>query len=496
MEERNVILTVNISDILTSALAKWRMILLIGLLCGVGMLIYEVRLDLLARSDASKIVFAPEPTNTDITDELERAFLDDNAEAVRKSVTGYKKLVSANNDYQNKSIFMQIDPYAAPRTRGSFVIRVPGGATEFELRQLADAYIRETERYEYIEDLAEAMGTEPRYLKEIYKLSVTDNALVEAADTEEDEGTASVPSWAAVMTTEKYDSITLELLVRGRTDAEAERIFTEVSGIITETAPAVVKSDLPHTIEASGSVNEVIRDKWLVEQQTNVLKAVSSYDNTITTTRTNSEKLRKPSRRRYSKFQARTGGIDLKKVVSAVPAGMLAALILFIVAALLTPFVIGYDEPDSRFGLKKLGAYSGELKERPFAAVDRFIYKHFGGDSFDTREHCDRFTAMNIRGAFPEGTRLVLVPEGVSADETRDLSERLSAAAEWAGAGNEFESSDSVEMLTVDNPDGPAADIGRVILVMKRNSTKKKDLRQSLAQLHRFGREVAGYLML
>ena len=500
--------SVNVKDMFCSALLRWRLILLAGILFAALGGAYEwrsVRKAAASRNTASQDSHAEE-----------QAAYSANVAAFKKSIAGIRQLIVKDNEYLENSVFMQIDPYAVAKSEGLVTLEVTGHTDAYELQKLAGRYIGAFGSADTQDLIAEENGMEPRYLAELETLSIEDivvesggavtvlsrgNGITEGTDSSKvgDGGAAGTGSGSsaeaaggeAVQTEsdssakEMISTVTLRLTIIGMTAEQSGKIYADAMSEL-EKAGEAIRETQPHKADFAEPVTRIRIDTSILDKQAARLNLCVTYNTNLQNALNQSRVIEKPSGGALSRR------ISKKKVVMAGAAGVLAMFALLLLLYLLDPRVKSEDDLAQQHGLKKLGACSRVVRQGPFAAIDWYILRSVGGHRDVSDEDAAAMIGINIEN-FAGSAKKILVTGMAPEDRVRAISE--AAASQLLKDGSAIELSAEPNVLDRTEARKELAACDAVLLVESRGKTRYSEVREELRLAADMGRDVIGYVI-
>ena len=329
-------------------------------------------------------------------------------DSLKKQIETLRNQVRSQQEYLDNSLLMQLQPYDF--YEASLVIYVdtdyqilPG--MEYQNINPAHAIVKSYESLllgsDCLQAMADAMDTEPRYLKEL--MTITCN-----------------------YDTESSNANVMQIIAKAADEAQAQQLLellTQQLGVQQKNISASVGSHRYRIVEQA---TRQAFDQALADQQ----KAENERLTTLLTSQTNAQtsqaELKAPS------LQSDNGKAVLKKTIVFAVVGAVAAVFLGVV--ILWVRHIGSAKVYScrtlldRTGVKILGAVS---LDAPCNPIDKMLIQLEGRQLGDTQSQA-ALLAANIR-AIGKGSQTVLLTGGADAQVLLQALKEAGVQAEFAG---------------------------------------------------------------
>lgn len=401
MENRNNDHMIYLKDLIFTALYQWKKLLIGAIALAVLLGGFQGIAGLIDLTDPKTLESITKQNKIQLERyEAEVKSLDMQIETLRGQIR-------SQQEYLDNSLLMQLEPYAY--FEASLVVYVqtdyhimPG--MTYQTPDKAPDIIRAYEALllgnDCLQAMADAMGTEPRYLKELLVLNQTANTQ---------------------QTTVQSESNVLSVVAKAPTQEQAQQLLELLLEQVMLQQQSISASVGTHQLTVVEQATRSAIDLKLAETQQAENDRLTALLTAQTTAQTSQATLSKPT------LQADGGKAVLKKaiiftVIGGVLAVFLGVVILWI-GHISSDKVYSARTLSDRTGVKILGTSASQI---PAAAIDRKLRKLEGRDLADASAKA-QLLALNIR-KLAEGASTVLLTGTACAQDRQALVAELSQA--------------------------------------------------------------------
>lgn len=409
-------------------------------------------------------------------------------ESLEKEVENIKTSLESQNEYMEKSVLMNINPYDEYVTAAAFYVGtdyqiMPGMAyqnpnTASSIMQAYMSMIQNGDMYQYVlNGMSDPLDR--RYLQEL--VTVTPNLENNMFDIR------------VISSSEEGASSIMELIMNSLN--EYSQVITQAIGphtlkVMSSSArPGTDMAQTPEAMETAGipGVYTTV-DLELEKQQQEQSVRIAELNQSLADKTKELSELKAPSISLPSK-----GGVVKSAVKYTVLGGVLGGFlsVFFICVAFLMSDKLGSDkELRRRYGLMVLGMFDSGDKKKPFAFVDRFLDRLEGtaGRKMDRETVCS-VVAANVMNYAGDAKQLLLITSdsGVNLEAVKDdIAPVLTGLTVTAG-GNLDSQADAIRK---------AASCDAVILVEKRKGSSFSGIERELDIVRSLDKKVLGCIVL
>lgn len=347
-------------------------------------------------------------------------------DSLEKQIETLRAQVRSQQEYLNNSLLMQLQPYGF--YEASLVLYID---TDYQIlpdmsyqspnqtKAIVLAYESLLLGNDCLQTMADAMNTEPRYLKEMLTLEYS----------EESEAT---------------DANILRIVGRAATQEQAQQLLELLTGQVAELQKSISSSVAKHSYSIVEQATRKAFDLTLADQQKAENDRLTNLLSAQTAAQSSQAALTPPS------LQSDSGKAVLKKtVIFAVIGGVLAVffgVVILWVGHIASSKVYSCRTLADRTGIKLLGALPGKLPGNP---IDRKLLQLEGRTLRDPQTQASML-ALSIRNQ-SEGNTKLLLTGSTDAGARQVLVEALAKAMPQAtliNAGDILEDVSALEALS------------------------------------------------
>ncbi len=447
---------VDIKALLYGMLKAWRPILGLALGCAVLLGGYRASRSLADQKDGEYVSEQQEQYEADLL------VYESAKESYEQEISNIINSLAGQQEYLQDSILMKISPYEKCTASADLYIKtayqiMPG--MDYQDPDYTDAlvkaYVSAVKEDALLEGVADSLGIELRYLKEL--ITVT-----------EDRESGVVTVTVAHQDVESARML-LELLLEG---------LESKTEILAESVGA-------HEVVVLSRVTDSVVDLTLSDSQQRIADSMTTLQESLEEKQQALDQLSAPSLSAVSRTTALTAGIKY-----GVMGGILGIMLGAFAACLFWLFCDKADdgsEVEAVFGFRELGAFA-DRKKRWFSRVDRMVDRLFGKRPADDDGTVYRRIETRLRYYYPDARSLYLSAMGRES-LTEELAGRLAKAfpermIRWGGSLAE----DPEALALASGGDG-------VILVVERGGTTYQDIQRETEAAGGCGTRILGFIL-
>ncbi len=487
MEKKNTSdeFSVNLRDLLCAVLLKWRLLLLAGVLFAGVYALYTMR-----PSGGSS---APAESEQSGEASLQMDQYKANMAALDLSIAGLRELLAEANSYLSESVLMKIRPYSKAVSRGTAEIRA-GSGDPADLAHLTDMAIRILKDYDTLSEMADELGTEPKYISELISVEVSrsgsgQNTVIKTGDEVQESDSVQTVTIKHEDITDTGGHAALISIETIGTDEETAHMLYEKAGEMLKERFGEDDRVKSGTVEISSAVTTVEIDRTLFAKQAEAFNQVTSLNKSLQNALDESRVVEKPE---TASDQGKSAGFSLKKTAAAGLAGILAAAVLFAFLFVVSPSVRSGDDIRRMFGIRCLGDYGTKTAHKLLRGVDRAVIRFVRGESERETGETDALIAQGIRN-LAEGKKVLVTGSGNPGDissfagNIRELL--MKAGSETAilcepGLGKRADAAKA------------AAESDAVLLAEAAGKASVREVKEEIECARDAGADVLGYVLL
>jgi hypothetical protein len=465
---------INLRDLFFVVLKKLGIISLVGIILAGALFAYKY---ISSSNDANVLdVSAKLDGETDI-EYSDRVKNVNHAEDIINSIEVLNNQIDSQRVYVADSILMQIDTEKEAVTTASFLISVDDNLTTGLDNALALSYEQDIETGEYLNGLADELGTKQGYLVELIKADTSSSDSV-VVNTSGEFGSAGI----------------LKITVIGPSTDYTDKIMDEILEEINVKSVELNASMAPHTITLSARQSSYIVDNTTRDLQYSVTsrfetlqKQIDSYDDSLDDIASDLGVDNKDSLYKYFTYN------DDSWSGSALGSAIKFAVIGFVIGAFLVACVIVIDyifgkkfSTQSKFfsrfpGINKIGVAKPAKKGSAYAKA---IDIKTGDDNHLSDENSVKLMSANVKN-LTSGMDKVLFTGTADAEKVKELVKALNIKADVKASI--FEDPSCLESI---------ADYDGIILVEQRDYSDRKLIAEELELISNADTKLIGAIVL
>lgn len=448
---------IDLKDLMFAVLHKWRPIILVAVLLAVLLGGFKGATTYKEQNDPDVIKEAEEKYQDDLE------LFNKNKETCEREIENLKTDIANQQEYLEKSIWINMSPYDVCESRVDLYI-----TTDYEIMPgmvyqnmdytdtILQAYQALLTSSAVMEDIAEKVGTEPRYLKELISVSVGTNS-------------------------GKLNHL-LTISVKHTTKQDAQKVMNEIIDHMNDMQEQVVASIGEHTVNTVNKGVSASVDLTLADKQRSETERLTTLNDSLETKQKSLEDMEEPEKTVSSRTAALKSGIKY-----AILGGVLGGFVVVFfvcVAFLLSDKVYSARELKNRYKIKILGTMP--IKNRKvFGKIDAWLNRLEGRASSVDEEAEYALIAANIRN-YAENMKSILVTGSVDAAVLQTVADKLSSdldGVDMVVGGNMLQDVETIKKL-------PECD--GVVLVEQCMSTKYSTVELEIERTTDLQKSVVG----
>lgn len=448
---------IDLKDLMFAVLHKWRPIILVAVLLAVLLGGFKGATTYKEQNDPDVIKEAEEKYQDDLE------LFNKNKETCEREIENLKTDIANQQEYLEKSIWINMSPYDVCESRVDLYI-----TTDYEIMPgmvyqnmdytdtILQAYQALLTSSAVMEDIAEKVGTEPRYLKELISVSVGTNS-------------------------GKLNHL-LTISVKHTTKQDAQKVMNEIIDHMNDMQEQVVASIGEHTVNTVNKGVSASVDLSLADKQRSETERLTTLNDSLETKQKSLEDMEEPEKTVSSRTAALKSGIKY-----AILGGVLGGFVVVFfvcVAFLLSDKVYSARELKNRYKIKILGTMP--IKNRKvFGKIDAWLNRLEGRANSVDEEAEYALIAANIRN-YAENMKSILVTGSVDAAVLQTVADKLSSdldGVDMVVGGNMLQDVETIKKL-------PECD--GVVLVEQCMSTKYSTVELEIERTTDLQKSVVG----
>ena len=451
---------IDLKELLFTLLYRWRPIVLAAVLLGLLLGGYKVVNGLRSQQDETAVEEAREQYDMDL------AAYNRNVASSEWDIEKLKRALQNQQDYNDASVLMQIDPYNKPRAAADILIRLdsaewemyPDGVSMDPTDSLVKLYASNLVQRLDWSGLEKKTDVESRYLKELVGVG-----------TDYSSNTVTID---VVYSDEETAEMILDEILRQLDRRKGE--FASVAGNYTA---SVVNRNL-----------SFIMDTGLEDKQKQNTDKIFSYQKDLLDKEKALKDLEEPEvPQEISKKKVAVQGVKFALIGGVGGAFLLA--FYFCMIYVLSGKLHTDDELKDRFRVKILGVFALPVKTGVLCGIDRWLERLEGKAVRPSEEAVLKRVTLNIQNYVGEAKKLLLtgtVSEDILKELAGKLSESLPGIRLVVGADMN-KAADTLQLL---------AECDGVILVEKREASKCAQIQKEKESIDALKKPIIGCMVL
>lgn len=363
---------IEIKDLLWEFLRRWRLIVVLALVCGVGLAAYQYRIDM-NKTDVVTVKKTQE--------ELEKSMGTQDLDEVSGAVA-IKNQLDQKGAYMDTSVLMQINPYEEHVVLLQYYIQAETEALASDVTEAYVAYVQDGYLAQNVADNGSHEIT-PVYMTELISMAMDMGGLYINTGNASQNINLSIP--------ESGYEHSVSVKVVGRTTEEALSIATDVKAALSAYAQKINSTIGTHQLSLLEECSVTVVDQTLAELQNRNAVAIKTLTNNLDSMknemtgdqislyvyRTTVLKENETVQSGSVTTVAKTAAISVKHAVIGVVVGAVLACGLIFAFYLFAAALRNSGEVKTLYGVKLLGCVNITAfeKKKVFGFVDRFIRK-------------------------------------------------------------------------------------------------------------------------
>lgn len=394
--------------------------------------------------------------------------------ALERTVENLESSIMEQNEYIAEAPIMQINPYNEFVSTAEILIESKAAESR-DIDNVIKSYMYALSNGDYIEKVAEKLGTEQRYIKELINV---DGGI----DSDDNVGRGQI-----VLGTKDDETIkgVLQICIVGADRQKTEELLSAVLDemkLLNDTFnTTIVNHKLTVLREATG---EQVDTELLIRQQS-VRENVGSLQKSLADFSKSLQEIQPP-------VDEHTAGNSEKAMLKYAVLGFLgggfAAVFFVCVMYVLNDRVVSDKEIINRFRLKSLGVFSKTPKKRAFGFVDNWLHRLAGDDKSWSDKAVLEMIITNINNY--AASKNVLFITGQASQELIDK-----VCAQLCSALPEVRFVSERDMIANASARRRMAECEAIVLVEERAISKYSGIKQELEIARNVGVEVVGVIV-
>lgn len=357
---------IEIKDLLWEFIRRWRIIVILAVICGVALTAYQYRLDI-NKTDVVTVKKSQE--------ELEKAMGEQDLDEVTAAVALLRQL-NQKSEYMEKSVLMKVNPYEENAVILQYYV---DAETDKMATDVSDAYKAYVENDLLAQAIAEA---------ETYELETV--YLAELISVEKEAGHIYINAKdesvnLAIQPREAEHSINIKVV--GQTAEQAEKIANDVKDGLNKYSSTVSGTVGVHQLKLIEESTGIVIDQSLAEQQNwnaTAIKTISnnldSMKNEMTSEQVSLYVYRTTVTEKVDVTKdsvAKSASISIKHLIIGVLIGIILACCIIFVLYLFAAALRSDEEIKLLYDTRVLGCVDDSTfqKKKLFGFVDAFVLK-------------------------------------------------------------------------------------------------------------------------
>jgi len=389
---------IDLKDLMFAVLYKWKPILLVAIVLA------------LALGGVKGALTYNKQNDPEVIEENEKKYEDDmalyekNKETCEREIENLKVDIANQQEYLDKSIWINMSPYDVCESRVDLYIStgyeiMPG--MDYQNLDYTDtilqAYQAMLTSSAVMEDVADSVGTEPRYLNEL--VSVT------------------------IGTTSGRLNHLLTISVKHTSKENAEKVMNELLSHMNSMQGRITASIGEHTVKTVNNGVSASVDLTLADKQRSETERLTKLNDSLEEKQKSLSEMEEPEKTASSKKAALKDGIKFA-VIGGVLGGFVVVFFVC-VAFVMSDKVYSAKELKNRYRVKILGIMPVQKKKKA-GKIDTWLH-HLEGRVTDVDENVEyALIAANIRN-YAENMSTVLVTGNVDGALLNTVAEKLEA---------------------------------------------------------------------
>lgn len=407
---------IDLKDLMFAVLHKWRPVILAAVLLAVLFGGFKAATTYKAQNDPETIKEAEEKYQ----DELE--LYEKNKENAEREIENLKRDISNQQEYLEKSIWINMSPYDICEARIDMYVMtdyaiMPGMTYQNPdyTNTILDIYRAMLTGSAVMENVAKAMGSEPRYLNELVSVNTGSNRV-------------------------------LTISVKHTTKKDADKLLDEFLSHMSGMRDQIAASVGEHTINTVNRSVSTYVDLGLADRQKSETDRLRNLNNSLEEKQKALDEMKEPEKAVSSRSAAIKSGVKYF-VLGGVLGGFMVVFFICVVFVM-SDKLYSAKELKHRYGVKILGALPRKGKKTP-GKIDAWLNRMEGRASAVNEAVEYNLIAANIRN-YTENMKTILITGSGNAEVVKQASEKLIAELPEMNVimgGNMFEDVETLKKL-------------------------------------------------
>ena len=481
---------IEIKDLLWEFARRWRLIIIMAVVCGLALGAYQYRADM-NKTEVKSVKKSQE--------ELEKAMGEQDLDEVTAAVA-MKRQLDQKSLYMEESILMRVNPFEENAVYLQYFI----DAEDVELaRSISEAYVAYVENGTVAQHMIAdgSYDVKPMYIAELISIvKEDDNAYVSGKDKSQNIS-VNVPS-------EKKES-SFSVKVIGENFEMAETLATEVKAALEEYSTKEVAVIGEHQLKLIAENSSVFADQALAELQNwnatsikNISNNLDSMKNEMTgdqislyvyRTTVLAEENAMPS---TNDTVVKVATVSMKHIVIGAIVGVILACGIIFVLYLFAAKLRNSEEIKTLYSIKVLGCVDGTKfqKKKLFGFVDAIIKKLENGNkkTLTYDQEIQMICANVVLDCQKQGTKEVFLTSSTEETLPKEVVEIIVSKCKEKDICVTTGTAITYDAKALEN----AAKIGHVVFIEKERVSFYDELYSEIALCQEHGIHVAGMVVI
>ncbi|MDO4269088.1 MAG: hypothetical protein Q4C73_11505 [Eubacteriales bacterium] len=455
---------IDVKDLFFSVLYQWRLLLLAAVIGAAVLGGYKTVRGSAGQTDP--VALEPE------TEKL--AQYDAEKLALEKTVGNLMNNIEEQNRYLAEAPLMQINPYKEAEATAELLVVSSEGTPE-NLGNVLQAYQYALGDGAYLQETAETLGTELRYLQELITVQGSRGL----------DGDVMINSFRVEMPEDGSTEGILSLRAIGPDSQMAERLLEAMLAEAESLQENLAVELGAHTVSLLRRSEGELVDTGLMTRQKTVRDNVSTLTDSLTAFEKKLDELTPPAAENVQQAAAKS---TVKYAVIGFVAGGFAAAVAVCALYILNDKVTSEKEIVNRYRIKNLGEFSQVHRKRALGAVDDWLHRLAGDGKVWPEEAVLEMIAANVSN-YADGKKTLFVT-GLASEALLDkISKNLAAALP------EIKIDSERDLISSASARRRLAECEGVILVEECKQSRYSLIQQELELAGNVGVEVIGVIV-
>lgn len=459
---------IDLKDLFFAVLYRWRILLLAAVVGAALLGGYKMM-----KSAPSAVLEEAQDSPEEVASQYE-----EKQKALENTIEVLENSVEEQNRYIATAPLMQINPYQVSVSTVDVLIEMGGTTSKSGLESLLKSYRFALLNGEYLKTLADEMGTEERYLKELLSVDISNDAI------------GAYDGGDAVLLSEA-DGYLKGILHVGIIGADQDTTETFMTAVLEELDQLKDKFDTSvgsHDLSIVNQASGEQVDTGILDRQQKVRGNITTLEKNLTDFNNTLETMEPlPELTAPADTSVKDG---LKYAVLGFLAGGFVSVFTVCVQYVLNDKVVSDKEIRNRFRLKSLGTFTKKTgkKKRMMGGIDAWLHRLAGDEKVWPDEAVFEMIATNVKN-YSEGKTSLFVTGLASEELMEKVSGRLKEMIP------ELTLCTGRDMISNASARRDMAESEGIILVEERGVSRYSEIEQELEIAGNVGTEVVGVIV-